>query len=170
MNYTSNIILHVPMLRYFAARASVILEIGLETGLGSTKAFAEGFAMNYGGRKWVGVDRNDCPNLPADTRFEFIKGDSTNQDTYEKIRRAIYGYGNPDLIFIDTRHTKEQIEKELPLCMSLADPRCTWVFHDTYMNEKYNDMTDSIKNFAGENEYVYLDLSTMNNGLGVMFK
>jgi cephalosporin hydroxylase len=172
MNYTSNIIEHIPFLKYMASKASRILELGVETGNGSTRAFDEGFGTNDEGLVWIGVDRNIPPNMPADKRFKFIQGDTTSPDTLWKVSYELSEYSPvADMIFIDTHHTEEQINKELRLWCRLANNMATtWIFHDTWMNGSYNTMTDVIKQFAVLNGYRYMDYSKTCNGLGVMTK
>ncbi len=169
--YTSNIYMHVPVLRYLASRARCIIELGLETGMGSTKAFAEGFAMNPAGLAWIGVDK-DLSQLkfkPDDKRLFLIEGDTTEPPS--ALAGMLEGYTlKADLIFIDTHHTAEQITKELAIWKVLSDKDTTWVFHDTWMEGRYNPMTDVIKQFAADRCMRYLDYSRENNGLGMVFK
>jgi len=184
MNYTSNIYMHVPVLRYLASRARCIIELGLETGMGSTKAFAEGFAMNPDRLAWVGVDK-DLSQLkfkPEEERLFLLEGDTTSQEMVQiaweilqtpirfEERKITITPQSPDLIFIDTHHTVEQMTKELAIWKMLSDADTTWVFHDTWMEGHYNPMTDVIKQFAAERGLRYLDYSRENNGLGMVFK
>ena len=175
MNYTLNIVEHVPVLRYLAARARVILELGTETGLGSTKAFEEGFAMNPGGDLWISIDW-DASKLtrPGDKRWNLVIGDTTDRATLDlvlwKFEVLFWNIGYPDLIFIDTHHTVEQMTKELDIWQALGVDPTIWVFHDTWMEGRYNLMTDVIKEFASKQGMRYLDYSKSCNGLGMVFK
>ncbi len=172
--YTSNIVLHVPFLRYLAMRARVIVELGIETGNGSTRAFEEGFALNMEGIIWVGVDKDVPGRIPEDERFKFCRGDTTHIDTVRTVADVLAGgirqNASADLIFIDTLHTPEQMRKELEIWPLLGGWNCTYVFHDTWMEGKYNPMTDVIKDWAQGQWLRFLDYSKENNGLGVVFR
>lgn len=174
--YTSNIVMHIPMLRYLASRARFIIELGLETGEGSTLAFAEGFSINKDGIGWVGVDIDTSqlrikPDI-IEPRFSLVQGDTTKRETVEVVQEFMHKQmtGMADLIFIDTHHTEEQMSKELEIWPDLSSRDTTWVFHDTWMEGHYNTMTDVIKEFARERGLRYLDYSRENNGLGMVFK
>lgn len=175
--YTSNIVMHIPMLRYLASRARFIIELGLETGEGSTLAFAEGFSINKDGLGWVGVDRDTSqlrirPDI-IEPRFSLVQGDTTDNSVMNIVWEDVMKPKEvriADLIFIDTHHTVEQMTKELEIWPDLSSRDTTWVFHDTWMEGHYNTMTDVIKAFARERGLRYLDYSRENNGLGMVFK
>lgn len=168
MTYGRDIIDHVPMLRYLAARANAVLELGVRDGLGSTAAFSEGFALNPRAASWVSVDIVPTLYYPTDRRWRFVQGDTRERSTLD----AVVAISTPvfDVIFIDTEHTYDQMQAELALWGEVSCADTTWVFHDTWMHGRYNHMTDAIKIYAAEHQLRYMDYSKECHGLGLMFK
>lgn len=159
-----------PALREFARNSSFVLEIGVDTGDGSTLAFTEGMEQRGGeDRLFVSVDilPDYILHRPQVPYWHFVVGDSRAVDTLLQVSGISHGR-KADLIFIDTHHTPEQISKELVVWQHMAKPSTTWLFHDTYMMGQYNVMTDAIKEFASTHGWIYEDYSTEGHGLGMM--
>ena len=164
-----DIALHMPFLEELASKASVILELGCGKGNGSTRALSRGLHRSKSNNKlMVTVDWN--PNgpeeKPEDHWWWFVAGDTRRASTLRVVSSLLSQL--PDLIFIDTDHTPDQIEAELNLWFLVAHPFCTWVFHDTWMMGEYNPMTDAIKEFAASHGLEFIDYSRECHGLGLM--
>lgn len=164
--------LHLSTIQEIASNSTCILELGPFIGSGSTQAIRRGVEENISGDElWVTVDVVDhiLPWLkPALPFWNFIIGDSASQQTADQARKILAGLCF-DFIFIDTVHTKEHLAKELAVWSPLALPKCTWLFHDTWMLGQYNPMTDAIKEFAAQDgRWEYADISKECNGLGAL--
>lgn len=167
---TSNIAAHMAVLEGYARNCRVLIEIGAEHGTGSTHAFRCGFEANSDPKAWVTVDWKDQIDPWCRPRFpfwKFILGDSRLPETIFAADRQL-GFWKADVIFIDTDHNYGQMEKELAAWKNLAAPNCTWLFHDTHMNNQYNPMTNAILEFAERENLQYTQLSTECHGLGAM--
>lgn len=160
---------HMPFLREMASHASAIVEIGPGKGNGSTRALAEGISQSPALNKiFVSVDCQDYleekPDLPY---WHLVLGRSENIYTVVSVA-LLLGY-RPDLIFIDTEHSYDQMKQELATWHALAWPGTTWLFHDTWMGGEYNGIQDAIKEFCvAHPAWEFLDLTRECNGLGMM--
>lgn len=168
---------HMPLLERMAARAGIILEIGCGHGNGSTRAFTCGLAAGDGNRERLLITVDEAEEKP-EVRPEFdwwrkITGDSREGYTFRMVQEILEDRV-PEIIFIDTEHTKEQLEKELEVWSAVADSSVTtWIFHDTWQfgqdEAGYNPMTDAIKEFCAEHpEWKFVDLTRKSFGLGLM--
>lgn len=167
-----DIALHLPVLEKYASKASSVLEIGCECGDGSTRAFIRGLVASKAVDKiMVSVDMKDFINAedrPTVPFWHFYKGNSMLDSTFEEVNKIADGR-KFDIIFIDTEHNYDVLKRELEVWKSASKPTTAWLFHDTYMQEKYNHMTDAIKEFASVNtSWEYKDLSIKCNGLGAL--
>lgn len=167
---------HMPFLEECASRASVIVEIGVGHGNGSTRAFARGLARStHFGKLHIGVDIDperpqEKPGYPY---WHEVHGPSEQILIAFMVGNLIVDGGRqpdrrPDIIFIDTDHNYEQMQKELEAWSPLAGPNTLWIFHDTWMSGEYNHMTDAIKEFAQANCWTFIDHSREAHGLGLM--
>jgi cephalosporin hydroxylase len=159
----------MPILTDYASRARTIIEIGVGKGNGSTRAFAAGL-------------RRDGIHILVDCSAENLNlayreasarclwtfcGDSRDEIIVATTRKFLWAA--PDLIFIDTEHTKEHLAAELRVWAPIAGPGTVWLFHDTWMWGKYNPMTDAIHEFIlAHPEWEYLDITRECHGLGRM--
>lgn len=155
----------MPTITQITKGSSIVLELGCFNGAGSTRAFLDGVVSITG--KVISVDLNKPEVPPKDDRWVFIKGDTTNPATLVLVKSEL-GYKTPDVIFIDTIHTYDQMRKELELFGELSRDKCIWLFHDTWMHGKYNTMTDAIKEYAEKNNLEYEDVTKESHGLGMM--
>jgi cephalosporin hydroxylase len=165
-----DIALHMPFLEELASKASVIIELGCGKGNGSTRALSRGLRRsNSTDKVMVTVDwnLNGPEETPKYSWWYFLAGDSRHREPV-RVASALLGLKAADLIFIDTDHTRAQIEKELKLWSWIASPDCVWVFHDTWMMGEYNPMTDAIKEFAASHGLEFIDYSRECHGLGLM--
>lgn len=161
----------MPVLQRFATENDFVIEIGPLHGCGSTHAFIQGLKLNDSKNKlYFTVDFIDSLDYPP--TFDFyhkIIGSSQDQSTVDMVKK-IAGDRKAGLIFIDTIHEYEFMQRELEIWSQLADENTVWVFHDTHMFGFYNHMTDAIKEYAEKNNLVYSDISTDSHGLGYMGK
>ena len=166
---------HMPFLTYLAAHCTSILEIGAGHGNGSTRAFERGLKGGDGRDKLhfshVTVDIDpERPHLkPVSTEnyhYRAVTGDSRDPQTYAGLTKI-----HPDVIYIDTDHTYEVMQKELEAITSagLVTTDTILVFHDTWMFGEYNHMTDAIKEWCSREWWVFVDLTRESHGMGVAY-
>lgn len=161
----------MPWLEKVASQVGAVLEIGVGKGTGSTLAFMRGLEKRDRllPARMISVDRIDYMEAKPDSRlWSLILGDSRERSTLERV--ALEFCHSPDIIFIDTDHTPEQITAELNLWQEIAGVYTLWLFHDTYMMGVYNPMTDTIKQWAAERGWIYEDVFTEAHGLGCMHR
>ncbi|MFA5352618.1 MAG: class I SAM-dependent methyltransferase [Thermodesulfovibrionales bacterium] len=169
---------HMETLERYAEKAAFILEIGCGAGNGSCRAFRRGLAKSQVPpelKLHISIDINSehpAYDRPTEPYWYKVSGDSRSQEAFNKVLDTVANYSlgdrTPDIIFIDTDHTYEQMQLELELWDRLAGPNTIWLFHDTWMGGPYNHMTDAIKEFAAAHGLVYKDLSKASHGLGWM--
>jgi Methyltransferase domain len=168
----SDIAYHMSTLTRIASFSSVIIEIGCLEGNGSTRALSQGLAHSLKSlvKCMVTVDVvEEHPNeRPEHPWWHKVTGDSRHIPTVDAAQALLPA--KPDLIYIDTMHTYEQMQAELAVWQTLAVPETIWIFHDTWMNSKYNHMTDAIKEWAAAKYLRYADLSLESHGLGMVCK
>lgn len=161
---------YMPYLEEAASKVSVILELGVAKGTGSTLAFYRGL-LRAKNQLLISVDHQDYMEWrPPVDWWHLVIGDSRASYTGMLVSLLLKDERYPDIIFIDTHHTYEQMQAEL-YCWDLSvGPDTTWLFHDTYMMGKYNPMVDAIKEFAAQEGWTYEDVSTDPHGLGRMYR
>jgi len=167
---TVDIAQHLGKIEEMCEGAGFVLEIGCGAGNGSTRAIQAALEKTQGFRLHVSVDAD--PYQPRYERPDVawwwkVQGDSREPETALRVL-AIAGKMKADVIFIDTDHVYDVMQKELPLWAQFAHSGTVWLFHDTWMGGPYNHMTDAIKEFAVAEGWVYTDLSTSSHGLGMM--
>ena len=117
----SDISEHLPLLAELAAKADVVVELGVRTGV-STVAWLYGLREH--GRLFS-VDIASRPDLPDDPRWTFIRGDDTDPDTIAQLP------ARADVVFIDTSHEYRHTVRELELYRWMVRPGGVIVCHDT---------------------------------------
>lgn len=149
-----------------------IVEIGVGHGNGSTRAFnrALQFVPEFKRPRHTMVD------VDHDKAFQFahahlhtygVCGDSRNRKTLDAALKCIPLPAS--LIYIDTEHTYDHIKAELEVWGEVAGPDTLWLFHDTHMWDRYNPMTDAIKEYADRDANLcYHDITKESHGLGAM--
>lgn len=168
--YSFDIANFIPILRDFASKADYVLELGPAKGDGSTVAFEEGLlAGGKGPKLFISVDQLDYMLYkPTVDYWHLVLGDSREMSTVDKVEKIAKGRA-PDLIFIDTHHTYEQMQKELEVWSLHGNKETLWLFHDTHMMGEYNRMTDAIKEHAAIYGLVFTDLRPEAHGLGALW-
>ncbi len=145
-----------------------VLEIGPAQGNGSTIAIQDGLDK-ISRPLHISVDIRDYMEVkPTYECWHLVLGDSRDLETLFKVKAICGSERKPDVIFIDTDHTYEQMKAELEIWGRFAKESTVWLFHDTWMNHEYNNMTDAIKEYALANGLVYKDLTLDSHGLGYM--
>jgi len=86
----------------------LILELGTEKGV-STTIFLQVCEENNG--QLISIDINNCSDISKSSRWEFIQSDST--DINFILSKAPHLRNGIDVLYIDTIHTKDHVEKEL---------------------------------------------------------
>ncbi len=164
-----DMVVHMPFLEDCASKVGIIVEIGVGHGNGSTRAFARGLARSPARVKFhIGVDTDpERPQVKPDLYWHEVCGASEHIRTVQQVAEVLEGR-KADIIFIDTVHTYEQMEMELPLWNALTKAETLWIFHDTHMFGIYNHMTEAIKEFARANDWFFVDHSQESHGLGLM--
>jgi cephalosporin hydroxylase len=156
-----------------AARESngFVLEIGVSTGTGSTVAFSEGLSQAGVKEKLhISVDQLDeMVWKPREAYWHLVVGDSRSLETLERVKELAKGR-KAGVIFIDTDHYYEHMQKELEVWKEMAGDETVWLFHDTHMFGFYNHMNDAIEEFAEKNGWVWEDWKKEMHGLGRMRK
>lgn len=151
-----------------------IVEIGVGHGNGSTRAFnrALQFVPEFKRPRHTMVD------VDHDKAFQFahahlhtygVCGDSRDRKTLDAALKCIPLPAS--LIYIDTEHTYDHMKAELEVWVEIAGPDTLWLFHDTHMWDKYNPMTDAIKEYADQRMDLllyYHDITKESHGLGTM--
>jgi hypothetical protein len=117
---------HLPTLRKYATKCSVIAEMGVRGGL-STWAFIQGLVENREQTKelvCVDIDNLDLTEIiniakDAGVNVKFIKDDSAKVDLGKRV----------DLLFIDTWHVYAHLKRELDFHHSNVEKYI--IMHDT---------------------------------------
>jgi Methyltransferase domain len=173
----TDIALHMPLLTDLARNATCVLELGCGHGNGSTRALARGLErMPPSEYLYVSVDQDySRPQIRPDlANWRTVTGDTTAQSTVRRVNTVLDNFGPPgaegfDLIFVDTDHSKAQLERELELWSEVASNWATWIFHDTWMFGFYNPMTEAITEFCAIHpQWRYRELTKESHGLWVM--
>ncbi len=167
---------HMPLLEELASKASVVIEIGVGKGNGSTRAFAHGLAKSITVFKaHLSVDQEllNPRERPGQSYWRIVYGRSQDPMTVRvanAVLEDVIGLTIPaDIIFIDTDHTYEQMEQELKLWSVFAGPQTTWLFHDVNMGGGFNIMTNAITDYcAAHPEWEYTCVTLECHGLGMM--
>jgi hypothetical protein len=166
-----DMIVHMPLLEEKAKKCNgFVLELGCLHGTGSTRAFRRGLKKNGGERLMVTVDMDPLmPDLdvPWEEWWHKVLGRTEDERTFEAVEKLCKGR-EAGVIFIDTDHTYEQMQKELELWKGLAGPDTVWLFHDTFMFGGYNPMTNAIKEFAVREGLMFEEVTRESHGMGLM--
>lgn len=171
----SDIVLHLPVLEYYASLCSHVTEFGVRDGH-STVAFASGLAKpyhhtslrSYDIERSAFVSRFATLEKPYLLDWKFTQGDTSDPNLAVE---------ETDLLFFDTLHTATHLSKELALWAKKA--RLFLIFHDTFTcGERDLSGPDpmalgiwpAIKEFLENNpgEYFNFYQTNHNNGLLVL--
>jgi cephalosporin hydroxylase len=125
-----DIVGHLPVLAFLAAGCDRIAEFGVRTG-NSTVAFLHGMDLrNYGDLYSYDImDPQlgfDPLEVYPDVHWHFTKCDTSRLETIPEV----------DLLFVDTRHTFDQVSAELVHARSVGR---YLVFHDTELNREQGE-------------------------------
>ena len=146
-----------------------VLELGSGKGTGSTVAIQRGL-IDHPNPLHISVDLTDRMEWKPDAPWwHLILGDTREQATLEQVE-AISGVRSASVIFIDTVHTYDQVQRELDLWSALVGSDTIWLFHDTNMHGQGDaqGLVRAIQEHTGRTGWVYDDFRTEPHGLGRM--
>lgn len=133
----SDIVLHLPVIEWFASKCDVAVEFGVREG-NSSIALLSGinkklYSFDIERPSIVDVFKTltwDTPqSVKQGVKWEFIKADSIAQETVDLVPEC-------DLMMFDTLHTYDQLSKELKLHAHKA--KRFLIFHDTYTSGEFD--------------------------------
>ena len=168
-NIPSDINEHIPVLKEYADKCDVILELGVRAVV-STWAFLKSLEENNSeGRKLISNDLVKYPQVDealqsakdANLDFTFIEGSDLDVELPEC-----------DFCFLDTWHTEEQMEAEMKIVPQKV--RKYLAFHDTETfaisgEDQRPGIWKPIQNFVTENPNWTIEYKTArNNGLTII--
>jgi hypothetical protein len=160
----------MPYLEDLASRAQCIVELGCGCGNGSMRALTRGFRRSPRQPKcYISVDIRDqrpCTDIPDEAWWHLIRGDSANPRTVGKAVEFNAHWLPADIIFVDTEHTYAQVRMECEAWKGWASDGTVWLFHDIWMDNKRQELTDAILDFAHADGWTYTDLGYPVPGLG----
>jgi predicted O-methyltransferase YrrM len=162
--------------------SGLILEFGVDHGQ-STKCFLNAISGNQN-VKLISVDVKDCGSVGLDSKqWDFIQQDSRDieslLDKKPEIKNGI------DILYIDSLHTREQVEKELYLYFPYVKQNCMIYFDDIdsnpYMQNKRKDNILAERNnreilrlleevFISNYESIDFNIMRGSTGLGIFKK
>ena len=166
----SDIVLHLPVLEYYASLCNHVTEFGVREAH-STIAFLSGAkseVVSYDIQKTPMVEKLQMVDLPC--KWTFHVADTGDDSFPQKIAQT-------DLLFFDTLHTYDHLMKELR-CVGKVNKFLA--FHDTETcgefdksgpNPKAKGILPAIKLFLSINEeYEIVYQTKANNGLMILGK
>lgn len=164
----SDIILHLPVLQYYASLCSHVTELGVRDGHSTVALLGgcKGKVVSYDIERSRVVDVLENMALPC--QWQFRRGDTADPNL---------GVDETEFLFVDTLHTDEHVRKELALWGRKATRFIG--FHDTFTCAEYDvsganpnakGILDAINDFvnghAGEYRTVYR--TDWNNGVWIL--
>lgn len=164
----SDIVLHLPVLQFFASLCEHVTEFGTRDGHSTTALIAgsrrEVHSYDISRSPIVGV----LESLTLPCSWEFHRGDTSD---------VSLGVQETDLLFIDTLHTYVHVKKELALWGRKA--RKFLAFHDTFTcgqvdlsgpDPRAKGILPAIEEFLAQyhGEYSTVFRTNHNNGLWVL--
>lgn len=160
----------MPVLEELASYCDSLVEIGCGHGNGSTRSFERGLkrSITTGCARHYMVDIDpDRPHIKPEVIHGSYHPSYYCLDSSKERMPADISWFLADLLYIDTEHTYEHLNKELDLWFALENEYMLYVFHDTWMFGQYNPMTDAIKERA-HSGWTYLDWTKESHGLGML--
>ncbi len=158
----------------------VILELGTEKGA-STTVFLQACEEQNG--KLVSVDLMDCSDVSDSPHWQFIQADSTNVEFI--LEKAPHLREGIDVLYIDSLHTREHVEKELMGWYPYLNKEA-WIFFDDVDSTPYkkgnrkdkflteinlDQIYEYVKSFFYANEdSLYLSIIYGSTGLAILYK
>ncbi len=112
-------------------RPTVIVECGVNHG-GSTYYLASLCDLLDCGRV-IGIDIEEQPNRPQDSRIQYIRGSSTDPAVFGQVRSSVTE-DDRVLVILDSDHAKAHVLDELNLYSPLVTPGSYLIVEDTNVN------------------------------------
>ncbi|MDO8288771.1 MAG: class I SAM-dependent methyltransferase [Parvibaculum sp.] len=103
----------------------LFLELGTDRGQGSRAMLA---ACEKNGASLVSIDIRDCSGAVTSDRWTFVQASSTDRDYI--VTQAPALLGGIDLVYVDSLHTPEHVEKEVYAWFDLLKPGGVMFFDD----------------------------------------
>lgn len=161
-------------------KTPLILELGVDKGL-STTVFLQACEDKNG--KLVSVDIKDCSDISGSERWQFVQSDST--DVEYVLSQAPELKDGIDIIYIDSMHAKDHVQKELTRWFPYMKEH-SWIFFDDvdsnpyrkgnrkdhFQNEiAWRKIHDYVQAFFYSNEdHLFLNVFYGSTGLAAMHK
>lgn len=166
----ADMIVHMPFLVEQAKQSSVIVELGVYRGEGSTAALSYGLSLSpFEDKLMISIDLEDRIMIrPSYSYWKSLLGDSREMTTLEKAKELI-GNRKVDIIYIDTTHSYKQLLQELRVWDNLATDETIFIFHDVWMEGRYNDMTRAIMELAVWKDWVFEYVTKESCGMGILY-
>jgi cephalosporin hydroxylase len=121
-------------------KPDLIIEAGVAHG-GSLMFWSSMLELIGGDRKVVGIDieirahnRSEIEKHPLFKRIELIEGDSTSDETLERVREIAKNYTKV-MVILDSDHTHDHVKKELELYSVLVTKGSYLVAFDTFIED-----------------------------------
>jgi hypothetical protein len=105
---------------------------------------------------------------PTLNYWSFLQGNSMNIYTVYDVKR-ISANRVPDIIYIDTTHNYNQLKKELCLWKDIIGEETILIFHDIWMEGKYNPMSKAIQELSVEKNWVFEIITKESCGFGALY-
>ena len=161
LNRWSDIQAHLPTL--YALGRGTVVELGSRSGM-STAALLAGVQSRGGMVYSIDVDPQ-CERLFSDPQWFFLCGSSTSQTTVGRLITLVNADGPfIDTLFVDTEHTRAQVEAELAAWGPWVRPGGTIAFHDV---DSYPEVREAVEAFCQARGLTAIYHSG-SNGLGLV--
>jgi len=155
----SDIVLHLPVLEYFASLSETVVEFGVRDGQSTVALISgcRGIVHSFDIRMSGVVNDLRALELPCKWTFQTL-------DTGSELESGLVP--ECDMLFIDTEHTHQQMSKELLLHGRKAMKFLA--FHDTFTFR--DEICPAIEDFVASHpgEYRELYRTDCNNGLLIL--
>src|SRR6266542_1318030 len=158
----------------------VILELGTAKGQATT-VFLQACEETLG--RLVSVDIVDCSDISYSSKWQFLQSNSLNVGFI--LSKAPYLKDGIDILYIDSKHSRSHVEKELTSWYPYMNER-SWIFFDDVDSNPYrkgnrkddataevnwDEIHEYVKSFFYANEdSLYLDIMYGSTGLACLYK
>lgn len=156
-------------------RPPCALELGVEFGLASAHMYEAG----YGHTTIIGVDLNETCTFngqvfPQLTQFHhFVQGDSTENETINRVRDIVMDRGKIGIVYQDSSHHYAASKKEFAEYSQMLEENAIWVcdditpaFHDPLIDPPGKGMVQYWEELPGWKK-LYPDVLHKGNTVGV---
>ena len=152
-----------------AARPRRIFVIGNSTGWSSIALAlmtpsAQVVAMDgcFDGNSAEGLDFTNRVAAEQGLSLKALRGVSPQDIGAVALQGGLDGF---DLVFVDGRHTTENLILDYQACRPLASPECVYVFHDVHSFDLY----DGLRHVAEQSGWTARTLMGTTSGIGILY-